>query len=81
MKAESTSIQIGDRKYTFVESEKKTGSELAYALGYTQRTITAMKAAGCPFFGRFSSVSVVRTWEYYNPTWRRDYEATLKKEQ
>lgn len=74
MDAESTTIIKDGTPYTFMEAHKKNASELAEVLGYSLRTVQAMKAAGCPFFGRFSSVQVVRQWEFHNPEWRKLHE-------
>lgn len=67
----STSISHDGHTYTLIESEKMTATELADALGYSRRTISEMKASGCPFFGRFSSVQIVRSWEFWTPGWRK----------
>lgn len=69
---ESTSIQYRGKTYTFIERNKLNLSELADALGYSQRQVSLMKAAGCPFFGRYSTVQIVRQWEYWNPNWRQN---------
>lgn len=69
---ESTSIVYQGEIYTFIERDKLNRSELADALGYSLRLMSEMKAAGCPFFGRFSTVQIVRKWEYKNPSWRKE---------
>lgn len=65
-----TTIKINGVAYSLDESVKMNGTELAAALGYCTRTITEMKAAGAPFFGRFSSIEIIRKWEFHNPRWR-----------
>jgi len=66
-----TTIMFNDIAYQLDEDTKLNASELAEAIGYSLRTISQMKAAGCPFFGRFSSVQIVRQWEFHNPGWRK----------
>lgn len=65
-----TTIKIEGVAYSLDESKKMNGTELAAALGYCIRTVQDMKAAGAPFFGRFSSVEIIRKWEFNNPGWR-----------
>lgn len=69
--AEITTILYKGEPYQFVEAHKKNSTELASLLGYSYRTVLEMKAAGCPFFGQFSSVQIVRKWEYHNKDWRQ----------
>ena len=69
--AEITTILYGGELYQFVEAHKMNATQLACALGYSYRTVLGMKAAGCPFFGQFSSVQIVRKWEYHNKGWRQ----------
>jgi len=67
----TTTIKFDGIAYQLEERHKLNLTELAAALGYHVSTVRRMKAAGCPFFGRFSSVQIVRQWEYHNPDWRR----------
>lgn len=69
--AEITTILHNGEPYQFVEAHKQNATQLASALGYSYRTVLEMKAAGCPFFGQFSTVQIVRKWEYYNRDWRQ----------
>lgn len=66
----STTILFNGEPYELIESDKLNASELAEATGYSLRTISQMKSKGCPFFGRFSSVQILRKWEHLNPRWR-----------
>jgi len=71
MQADTTTTIVFDGEpYQLVEKDKLNATELAAALGYSIRTVVSMKSAGCPFFGRYSSVQIVRKWEFYNPGWR-----------
>ena len=67
-----TTIEFDGVAYSLNESEKLTCKELAESIKYSLKTLSEMKKAGCPFFGRFSSVSILRTWEYKNPDWRQN---------
>jgi hypothetical protein len=69
--AEITTILYKGEPYQFVEAHKMNSTQLASALGYSYRTVLEMKAAGCPFFGQFSTVQIVRQWEYRNKGWRQ----------
>ena len=69
--AEITTILYKGEPYQFVEAHKLNATQLACALGYSYRTILEMKASGCPFFGQFSTVQIVRKWEYHNKDWRQ----------
>lgn len=69
---ESTSIRYKGEVYTFVERNKLNLAELAEHLGYSQRHVSRMKSAGCPFFGRYSTIQIVRQWEYSNPRWSKE---------
>lgn len=71
-----TTIKINGVAYSLDESVKMNGTELAAALGYCIRTVQDMKAAGAPFFGRFSSVEIIRKWEFHNPDWRSSLRKT-----
>ena len=69
--AEITTILYNGEPYQFVEKHRMNASQLACALGYSYRTVLEMKAAGCPFFGQFSTIQIVRKWEYNHKNWRQ----------
>lgn len=67
----STTILFSGEPYELIEQDKRNSNELAILTGYSLKMIGQMKAAGCPFFGRFSSLQILRKWEYLNKDWRR----------
>lgn len=69
--AEITTVLHDGEPYQFVERHKLNATQLAGSLGYSYRTVLEMKAAGCPFFGQFSTVQIVRKWEFLNKDWRQ----------
>lgn len=68
----TTTIKFNGVPYQLEERYKMNLTELAAALGYNERTVRRMKSAGCPFFGQFSSVQIVRQWQFHNPCWREN---------
>ena len=67
----STTILFSGEPYELIERDKRNASELAVMTGYSLKMVCQMKAAGCPFFGRFSSLQILRKWEYLNKDWRK----------